>query len=199
MLLGCPSWPRLWMVFFCFSKSSIKISFGWQQTAWIWCMHPIKHTSLSGYRCVYTSANQRNNVTFVFQRKGELTNKRGGFPLKKRSLCKWPLYDCNRRVESNFFPKRRFLAVFHCMNNLGHSIKKSKRFISRLDRWEEPWTRRISCSIEGLLRCLHCGRITSCPAQPCKEVTARGEKSFPQWPNQTSAAQSSWLYQGQLT
>lgn len=69
-------------------------------------MHPIKHTSLSGYRCVYTSANQRNNVTFVFQRKGELTNKRGEFPLKKRSLCKWPLYDCNRRVESNFFPKR---------------------------------------------------------------------------------------------
>lgn len=121
---------------------------------------------------MYTSANQRNKVTFVFQWKGELTNKRGEFPLKKRSLCKWPIYDCNRRVQSNFFPSvhSRFLAVFHCMNNLGHSIKKQTLYFT---------TGSMGGAVNRANHLQHWGFVTLfalrgnhfLPSQPCKEVT----------------------------
>lgn len=139
--------------------------------------------------------SKKNKVTFVFERKGEFTNKRGKLPLKKQSLRKWPLYDCNRGVDSNFIQHPQSIPCSFLLYEQSVALDKKQTLYFAAGSIVGAETVCIISNMESFLRCLCCGGITSCPAwqgsdSGANKQTTEEEKSFPSWPNQTHASKT---------
>lgn len=156
---------------------------------------------LNSHHC---SVTRKKKVTFVFRRKGEFTTKRGKLPLNKQSLRKWPLYDCNRRVDSNFSQHPRSIPCSFPLYEQSVALDKKQTLYFAATSIGGAETVCIICSIESLLRCLCCGEITSCPALQGSDFggskqTTEEEKSFPSWPNQTHVSKTVFIKASWLT
>lgn len=147
-----------------------------------------------------------HEMTFVFQRKGELTNKRDKLPLKKQSLRKWPLYDGNRRVDSNFTQHPQSIPCTLLLYEQSVALDKKQTLYFAARSIGRAETVCILCSMESFLRCLCCGEMTPCPAWQRSDFCTSShmteeEKSFPSWPNQSHTSKAvglikaSWLLQ----
>lgn len=139
--------------------------------------------------------SKKNKVTFVFERKGELANKRGKLPLRKQSLRKWPLYDCNRRVDSNFIQHPQSIPCSFPLYEQSVALDKKQTLYFAAGSIVGAETVCIISNMESFLRCLCCGEITSCPAWQrsdfgANKQTTEEEKSFPSWPNQTHTSKT---------